>query len=85
MSRLDPHSLEAMFGIQKTSPTRRSTKKASSSNRPDNKGILDQRKAHNFGIQLRALGLTRMEVCDALLEGKISYQCLRVDSLELAF
>jgi len=71
VSRLDPLSLEDMFGIQKTSPTRKSTEKASFSNRPDNEGILDHRKAHNLGIQLRALGLTRVEVCDALLEGKI--------------
>ncbi|KAG0581773.1 hypothetical protein KC19_3G008000 [Ceratodon purpureus] len=64
---LDPEVLEAMFGIQKTAPTK--SKPASSSKKPEVKAILDPRKAHNFAIQLRGLGLTRAEVCDALLEG----------------
>lgn len=68
--QLDPQSLEAMFGVQKTSPPRKSTEKAGPSNRPDHKGILDARKAHNLAIQLRGLRLTRNEVCDALLEGE---------------
>lgn len=71
MSRLDPQSLEAMFGVQKTSPPRKSTENAAFSNRANHKGILDARKAHNLAIQLRGLRLTRTEVCDALLEGKI--------------
>lgn len=58
-----------MFGIQKTSSTT-STKKPSPSDKPDNEGILDRRKAHNLGIQLRALGLRSMDICDALLEGE---------------
>lgn len=66
MSRLDPQVLEEMFGIQKTAPT----EKKPSSKKPEVKSILDPRKAHNFAIQLRGLGLTRVEVCDALLEGK---------------
>ena len=33
--------------------------------------LLDPRKAHNIAIQLRARGLSRVEVCDALLEGKL--------------
>ena len=68
MSRLDPEVLEAMFGIQKTEPTK--TKPAPSSKTSEVKAILNPRKAHNFAIQLRGLGLTRVEVCDALLEGK---------------
>lgn len=62
---LDPQVLEEMFGIQKTAPT----EKKPSSKKPEVKSILDPRKAHNFAIQLRGLGLTRVEVCDALLEG----------------
>lgn len=58
-----------MFGIQKTGTTKASMKMASFFGK-GHEGILDPKKAHNFGIQLRALSLTRNEVCEALLEGE---------------
>lgn len=66
---LDPVTLETMFGIQKTGTTKASMKMASFFGK-GHEGILDPKKAHNFGIQLRALSLTRNEVCEALLEGE---------------
>ncbi|CAK9881392.1 unnamed protein product [Sphagnum jensenii] len=67
---LDPAVLEALFGIQPAAPKKEQTKKpVASSAMAGQYAILDSRKAHNFSIQLRALGLTRREVCEALLEG----------------
>lgn len=77
MSRLDPVTLETMFGIQKTGTTKASMKMASFFGK-GHEGILDPKKAHNFGIQLRALSLTRNEVCEALLEGKLLLKKLLV-------
>jgi hypothetical protein len=68
--RLDPAVLEALFGIQPAAPKKEQTKKpVASSAMAGQYAILDSRKAHNFSIQLRALGLTRREVCEALMEG----------------
>jgi len=67
---LDPAVLEALFGIQPAAPKKEQTKKpVASSAMAGQYAILDSRKAHNFSIQLRALGLTRREVCEALMEG----------------
>jgi hypothetical protein len=71
--RLDPAVLEALFGIQTAAPKKEQTKKpVASSAMAGQYAILDSRKAHNFSIQLRALGLTRREVCEALMEGTSS-------------
>lgn len=70
--RLDPDVLEALFGIQQATSKKETTRKPAVSDAPAVVAILDSRKAHNFSIQLRALGLTRREICAALLEGKFT-------------
>lgn len=71
--RLDTDLLDALFGLA-APPTKNpvSQKPAALSSRPVPVAILDQKRAQNFTIQLRALGLTRQEICGALLEGQAS-------------
>jgi hypothetical protein len=51
----------------KEAPTRRP---ALSTPKADNKVLLDPKKAQNIAILLRALNVTKEEVCDALCEGE---------------
>jgi hypothetical protein len=71
--RLDTDLLDALFGLA-APPTKNpvSQKPAALSSRPVPVAILDSKRAQNFTIQLRALGLTRQEICGALLEGQAS-------------
>lgn len=68
--RVDPQMLEVLFGIQPVAPKKDAIKKPAGQ-KAETVTILDPRKAHNFAIQLRALGLARHEVCEALLEGNV--------------
>lgn len=63
--------LEALFGI--TAPAPRKEPKKSAPAAAVQVQILEARKAHNFSIQLRALGLIKQEVIEALLEGFSSF------------
>lgn len=63
--------LEALFGITAPAPKKIETKNSGPS-APVQVAILESRKAHNFSIQLRALGLTKHEVIGALLEGSFN-------------
>ncbi|KAG0559057.1 hypothetical protein KC19_10G075500 [Ceratodon purpureus] len=66
---LDTEMLEALFGLAAPAPKKNESKKPASSATPQ-VVILEARKAHNFSIQLKALGLTKHEVIGALLEGE---------------
>ncbi|KAG0581776.1 hypothetical protein KC19_3G008200 [Ceratodon purpureus] len=66
---LDPTMLETLFGVL-PAPKKDSTKSTAAQKKPEAVTILDARKAHNFSIQLRALGMRSIEVCEALLEGE---------------
>lgn len=39
--------------------------------------VLDPKKSQNIAILLRALNVTKEEVCEALLEGKVSLSLLK--------
>ena len=67
--RLDPTMLETLFGVL-PAPKKDVNKNTAAQKKPEMVTILDARKAHNFAIQLRALGMRSIEVCEALLEGK---------------
>lgn len=67
--RLDPQMLETMFGVLPI-PKKDASKNVSIQKKAETVTILDARKAHNFAIQQRALGMRSIEVCEALLEGK---------------
>lgn len=62
--------MEAMFGYQIAPETLAGAAKKSSSDKPVVVALLDAKKAQNISIQLKALGLTKQEIVDALLEGK---------------
>lgn len=64
--------LEALFGLAAPAPKKDVKKSASAANIVQ-VAILEARKAHNFSIQLRALGLTKHEVIGALLDGSGSF------------
>lgn len=69
--------LEDLFGIQPAASKKDAVKKLAVQKK-ETVAILDARKGHNFAIQLRALGLSRREVCEALLEGKVHADILSV-------
>lgn len=64
--------LETLFGVL-PAPKKDTIKNTGAQKKPETVTILDARKAHNFSIQLRALGMRSIEVCEALLEGKALY------------
>lgn len=74
MHRLDEDMIENLFGV-----TTRLDSEGEIAKRASNLGasalektdmILDPKKAHNIAIQIRARGLARETVCDALLDGE---------------
>lgn len=70
--RLNEDMMETLFGCKSTgsafkvSVTRRSVLPPVE---PENR-VLDPKKSQNIAILLRALNVTRDEVCEALLDGK---------------
>jgi hypothetical protein len=81
--RLDPTMLETLFGVLPAAKKDSTAKNVAAQKKPEAVTILDARKAHNFAIQLRALGMRSIEVCEALLEGKAyteHVQCFFVDA-----
>lgn len=66
---LDEEMIENLFGMSSRATASSVKRFASSSAASQKNEILDPRKAHNIAIQLRARGLSRVEVCDALIEG----------------
>lgn len=60
--------IENLFGVS-TKAAGSGVKRVTASTPSEKIEILDPRKAHNIAIQLRARGLSRAEVCDALTEG----------------
>ena len=61
--------IENLFGVGSRATASDVKRLATSTATPEKNEILDPRKAHNIAIQLRARGLSRVEVCDALVEG----------------
>ena len=70
--RLDEEMIENLFGLS-SNATASSVKRLASTTPTEKNEILDPRKAHNIGIQLRARGLSRVEICDALIEGEFPF------------
>lgn len=71
--------IENLFGVSSRATASGVKRFASSTAASDKTEILDPRKAHNIAIQLRARGLSRVEVCDALIEGEFPfYACLHM-------
>ncbi|XP_057826533.2 formin-like protein 8 [Cryptomeria japonica] len=71
---LDEEMIESLFGCNTTNTTNTVKNEATKSSvvHPPAKDqpILDPKKSQNVAILLRALNVTREEVCDALLQGK---------------
>eukprot|EP01018_Ginkgo_biloba_P024379 Gb_11092 [translate_table: standard] len=69
--RLDEEMIESLFGYNPTATVKSEVAKPSaalpSSRKMDQ--ILDPRKSQNIAILLRALNVTREEICDALMQG----------------
>ena len=63
--------IENLFGVDSRATA--SGVKSLASTATSKNEILDPRKAHNIAIQLRARGLSKVEVCDALIEGEFLY------------
>lgn len=63
--------IENLFGVSsRVTPIGPGKRFAPSAPTSEKNEILDPRKAHNIAIQLRARGLSRVDVCDALMEGE---------------
>lgn len=67
---LDEEMIENLFGVAPSTSAGSITRQSSKLSVSAKSEILDPRKAHNIAIQLRARGLSKMEVCDALVEGE---------------
>ncbi|KAG0556792.1 hypothetical protein KC19_11G079200 [Ceratodon purpureus] len=67
---LDEEMIENLFGVTARAASENDgVKRSPFTPIAEKNEILDPRKAHNIAIQLRARGLSRVEVCDALLDG----------------
>eukprot|EP00249_Psilotum_nudum_P019354 c27210_g1_i3 orf=627-3632(-) len=67
---LDEEIIETLFGYNSNGTSKTGTSKSMALPMPVKKhGILDARKAHNIAIQLRALNLSKDDICNSLLEG----------------
>jgi len=75
---LDEEMIENLFGMSSRATASSVKRFASSAAASQKNEILDPRKAHNIAIQLRARGLSRVEVCDALVEGEFPVHFLFV-------
>lgn len=66
--------IETLFGYTPVDKTKCEGKKESSSQDPAHQyiQIIDSKKAQNLSILLRALNVTKEEVCDALHEGNLT-------------
>lgn len=62
--------IENLFGVTTKASGTDDSKNSTYAPSPEKHELLEGRKAHNIAIQLRARGLSRFEICDALLEGK---------------
>lgn len=71
MYRFNEEMIETLFGYTPVDKTKTEGKKESSSQDPAQLyiQIIDSKKAQNLSILLRALNVTKEEVCDALHEG----------------
>lgn len=71
-NRFNEEMIESLFGFSATEKNNKETKKDSSSKKNTNQfiQIVDQKKAQNISILLKALNVTTEEVCDAIKEGE---------------
>lgn len=60
--------IETLFGCDSTNGVVNGRRKVVSSSVQEN-AVLDAKKSQNIAILLRALNVTKEEVCEALLEG----------------
>lgn len=68
---LDEEMIESLFGCTTSNTVKSEAAKCSVTPPPkQQQRILDPRKSQNIAILLRALTVTREEICDALLEGE---------------
>lgn len=82
MSRLDEEMIENLFGVTARAASENDgVKRSPFTPIAEKNEILDPRKAHNIAIQLRARGLSRVEVCDALLDGKLVSCSVNADDI----
>lgn len=75
LTRFNEEMIESLFGYAAPAKGKNEAKKESTSQDPSTQSIklIDQKKAQNLAIMLKALNVTTEEVCDALEEGDLLF------------
>lgn len=78
VNRVNEEMIETLFVSKVTSTVPKEMNKANvlPSLTQENR-VLDPKKSQNIAILLRALNVTKEEVCEALLEGLINFSAIR--------
>lgn len=76
VNRLNEEMIETLFVCNTTDTASKETtgRQFVTSVSPENR-ILDPKKSQNIAILLKALNVTKDEVCEALLEGETIHPC----------